>query len=472
MRALLLLAFVLGMFPYSPVQAQLKKIAVIGSSTASGTGAQPEIDSSWVRRLSYYLKYQQSVIDTIYNLALPGYDNYHGLPSSYTPGPGFSTPDPNRNVTRANSFSPDVVIVSFVSNNFNIPGYPTDSIMKAFQIIKDSVNKEGHICFISTTQPRTSFDIPSRARLRVLKDSILNRFGFYAINFFDSIVNNADNSILTDYASPYDNIHLNNAGHAMLFRQVLAKDMFNIRIIRTRKSGDFNDPQTWDRGLLPTLEDSVAVLPGHTLTISGACSVRGISVANGASLQLLSNAASLSIGHAAKSNYNFTVDGTLRISQGLLQVNGRLRQNTGSRFEMSGGALVIDGNNENASSSVADGLALFDIDAAVNSFQFTGGTLQIIDPPLGANSQALSCSFDFGPNTVLHLGNGISTTISNNENGFGGNLMPAKIGKLVLDTGNEWPSRKFINLQPLTIHSAIEIISGQLVQAAALTIEN
>ncbi len=472
MRALLLLAFVLGLLPLSGLRAQLKKIAVIGSSTASGTGAQPETDSSWVRRLNYYYKYQQSVVDTVYNLALPGYDNYHGLPSSYTPAPGFSTPDPARNVTRANSFSPDVVIVSFVSNNFNSTGYPTDSIMKAFQIIKDSVNKAGHLCFISTTQPRTSFDDPSRARLRVLKDSIVNRFGFYAINFFDSIVNNTDNSILTAYASPYDNIHLNNAGHAMLFRQVLAKDMFNIRVIRTRKSGDFNDPQTWDRGLLPTPLDSVAVLAGHTLNITGNYSVKALSVANGATLQLASGSANLVVGDAGVNNYNLVIGGTLRISLGNLQINGRLRQAADSRFDVSGGTLVIDGNSGNSLTSVGDGLHLFDIDPSVNSFQFTGGKLIITDPPSGVNSQAISCSFDFGPNSVLQLGDGLSTTGTDNENGFGGDLLPAKIGQLILNSGNGILSRKFINLQPLTIHSAVEIVSGQLIQGAALTVEN
>lgn len=472
MRALFILAFVLGLLPTSGLQAQLKKIAVIGSSTASGTGAQPETDSSWVRRLSYYYKYQQSVIDTLYNLALPGYDNYHGLPSSYTPAPGYSSPDPNRNVTKANSFSPDVVIVSFVSNNFNTAGYPTDSIMKAFQIIKDSVNKAGHLCFISTTQPRTSFDDPSRARLRVLKDSILNRFGFYAINFYDSIVNNSDNSILTAYASPYDNIHLNNAGHAMLFRQVLAKDIFNIRVIRTRKSGDFNDPQTWDRGLLPTEQDSVAVLAGHTLNITGNNFVKGLSVANGATLQLASESANLTVGNGSQANYSLVINGTLRISQGSMLINGRLRGNTDSRFDMSGGTLLIDGNNGNSSTSVADGLHLFDIDPSVNSFQFTGGKLLIIDPPAGINSQAINCSFDFGPNAVLQLGDGLSTTATDNEKGFGGDLLPAKIGKLILNGGNAFPSRKFINLQPLTVHSAIEIVSGQFIQGAALTVEN
>jgi hypothetical protein len=269
----------------SPLFAQPKKLVVMGSSTAFGTGAQP-IDSSWVRRVNYYYKYQLGLVDTVYNIALGGYDPYNGLPSWYTPAPFYSLPDPQRNITKANSLSPDVIIVSFVSNNFQVGGLPTDSIMKALQIIKDSANKEGRVCFISSTQPRTQFDAASRERLRILKDSILNRFGFYAINLFDSLVNPVDNTIVPQYASPFDQIHLNNAGHFMVYKQVLAKNIFNITTTRTRKSGNWNDPLTWDKGIVPGPADSVAVLAGHTLTVTAPVHIKALSVATGAAIQV------------------------------------------------------------------------------------------------------------------------------------------------------------------------------------------
>jgi hypothetical protein len=87
-------------------------------------------------------------------------------------------------------------------------------------------------------------------------------------------VNNADNKILAAYNSG-DNIHLNNAGHALLYRQVVAKDIFNITTTRTRKSGDFSDRSTWDKGIIPTPDDSIAVMPGQTLTITSSVQVRG-----------------------------------------------------------------------------------------------------------------------------------------------------------------------------------------------------
>src|SRR5205809_3757566 len=175
MRTLILLSFLA--FASEEANCQIKRLVVIGSSTAAGSGAST-YDSCWVHRISYLYKNQQAVVDTVYNLALPGYDTYHGMPSSYPPAFGNSLPDPERNITKANSFTPNVIIVSFVSNKFD--AMPMDSIMKTLQVIKDSANIEDRVCFISTSQPRTSFDDAGRARLRVVKDSILNRFGFYA----------------------------------------------------------------------------------------------------------------------------------------------------------------------------------------------------------------------------------------------------------------------------------------------------
>ena len=464
MRTLFLLTFLV--FASQEADCQLKRLVVIGSSTAAGAGATV-YDSCWVRRINYQYKYQQTVVDTVHNLALSGTDTYHGLPTSYiVTAFGYSLPDPERNITKANSFAPNVIIVSFVSNKFE--SMPMDSIMKSLQVIKDSANIQDRVCFISTSQPRTQFDEAGRARLRVVKDSILNRFGFYAINFFDSIVNNADNTIHPLYALAFDNIHLNNAGHYMLYKQVLAKDIFNITVTRTRKSGNFNDRATWDKGIIPTSADSIAVLPGHTLTFTSSTQIRGLSIAAGGSVIINTPAVQIQIGDPTLSNKNVIVNGTLSISNGRLLIYGYLRQQTGSNFNLNGGELVIDGNNGSAATSVTDGTHLFDIVNGVNSFSFTGGTLQIIDPPLGSTSQAISCpSFNFGNNSILKFGNGISTTTSNNINGFGGSLLPPQIGGLILDAATMGNNRIFKNLNPLNVNS-VQVLSGNLVQSALL----
>jgi hypothetical protein len=442
----------------------------MGSSTAYGTGAQPEADSSWVRRVNYYYKYQNQVVDTVYNIALGGYDPYHGLPNWYTPAPFYNLPDPQRNITKANSFSPTVIIVSFVSNNFNVPGLPTDSILRVLQLIKDSANKAGRVCFISTTQPRTSFDALSRQRLKVLKDSIINRFGFYAINFYDSLVNPVDNSILPQFASPYDQVHLNNAGHRMIARQVIAKNIFNITTTRSRKSGNWNDPQVWDKGIIPGPNDSISVQAGHTLTLNTSAQVKGLSVEPGATLVVDNNEAEVVVGNLFNRNRTMHVRGALLINEGKLTIYGRLQQEDGSSFVMNGGEISIDGNSGNEENSIEDGKHLFDISSDLDSFSFTGGTLQIVNPPLGSNSEAIRCPYNFGAGSILKLGNGISTVDANQPNGFGGALLPGQIGRLVIDAVSTNNNRIFTNVNALTV-KGFELLSGRYVQAGPLNVE-
>jgi hypothetical protein len=200
---------------------QTKSIAIIGSSTAAGAGADPE-DSAWVNRLRHYYVTQQGTVSVIHNLAVPGSNNYQGMPSSYQPPPFKSSPDPERNITKAIQLNPDIIIISYVSNNLN--EYSIEETMFTLQTMKDSANAAGKVCFITTTQPRDNFDDAGRERLRILKDSILNRFGYFAINFFDPLVG-PNNMRHPDYAYPWDDVHINNARHRLLFEQVLAKNI-------------------------------------------------------------------------------------------------------------------------------------------------------------------------------------------------------------------------------------------------------
>jgi len=449
--------------------AQSKRVVVMGSSTAFGTGAQPETDSSWVRRVSHYYKYQNQVVDTIVNLARGGYDPYHGLPAWYTPAPGYNVPDPLRNITKATSFSPDIIMICFVSNNFNEGGLPTDSIMRVLQLLKDSANKAGSVCFISTTQPRSDFNLASRLRLKVLKDSIINRFGFYAVNLYDSLVNPVDWGIRPDCASPYDLVHLNNVGHRVIANLVIAKGIFNVSTTRTRKSGNWNDPLTWDKGIIPGENDSIAVQAGHTLVFNSQAHVRNLSVAAGATVILSNSATDVQIGKAENCRTALAINGTLQVNEGKLTVFGSLQQMPGSSFQMTGGELIINGNSGVELSSVADGYNLFDIAPETATFEFSGGTLQIVNPPFSATSEAIRCTFNFGENSTLKLGDGNSTIDCNQENGFGGFLLPEVIGRLVIDASGAGNNRVFRNMQPLTV-KGLEVLSGRVIQSAPLTI--
>ena len=205
--------------------SQTKVYSVIGSSTAAGMGATVP-DSNWVNRVTHYY---QSVGLTIvtHNLAVGGRNCYQGMPNGYIPPPDRDYPQTNENITKALSFSPDVVIVSYPTNNYNF--YSIGEIMIRLQAMKDVANAQGKTCYITTSQPRQDAlfpDLAARTILKVIRDSIMNRFTNHAIDFFTGIAN-PDYTINSDYAYG-DGIHLNDAGHRLLFERVKAKNIFNV----------------------------------------------------------------------------------------------------------------------------------------------------------------------------------------------------------------------------------------------------
>ncbi|MDB5203446.1 MAG: hypothetical protein JWQ27_2855 [Ferruginibacter sp.] len=207
-----------------PVFAQ-KRICVIGSSSAYGYFGNPAIyprDSAWAFKIKKYYK-DLGVIDTLYNIAASGTNPFSGMPTSYVPPPGYPSPETNLNITKAVNLNPrpDVIIVNYPSNQYDY--YPVDVVMNCLQTIKDSANARNITCYITTTQPRNNFSPSERLRLRMFRDSIINRFGFFAIDFYTDV--ERGDSIRDEYAFG-DFIHLNPTGHTVLANKVIAKNIF------------------------------------------------------------------------------------------------------------------------------------------------------------------------------------------------------------------------------------------------------
>ena len=203
---------------------QTRTLSIIGSSTAACYGFSGNMNDCWPNRLSnYYTGIGQPF--QMYNLAVDGANVYHGMPTGspeiYINGNPVN-PDPNRNITKALSFSPNVVIVNYPSNGYDV--MDIHNVLLYFRTIKAAANNAGRVCFIATTQPR-NFDPAGRAKLMELKDSILLQFGFYAINFWDNLAN-PDGTINPFYGQG-DGTHLNSIGHDTLFKRVLAKNIFS-----------------------------------------------------------------------------------------------------------------------------------------------------------------------------------------------------------------------------------------------------
>lgn len=204
-----------------------KKLAIVGSSTSACLG--PTVaDSCYVGRLRAFFN-KQLPADTIINndFAVAGYSIYKGMPSSYVSpysDPNLQ-PDPGHNITAALATHPDVVLINYPSNGYDT--IPVSNIMFCFRSMRDAALQAGIPCYITTTQPRTSGNFATsagKAKLALLKDSILAAFGTYAIDFYTGLFNAADSAIRYDAG---DGTHMNNTGHDSLYRRILRKNIFS-----------------------------------------------------------------------------------------------------------------------------------------------------------------------------------------------------------------------------------------------------
>jgi lysophospholipase L1-like esterase len=205
--------------------SQHKVIAVIGSSTAYGLGASP-IDSSWVNLTKkYFLGLGQ--IDTVYNFGNPGTTSFTGMPTGNVPPDPYNIgayqPDPLRNVTKALSLNPDVVIINFPTNDIG-QDIPLSLFLSNLRTMYNTVVAAGRQCYITTTQPRDGFNTTEKQNLINGRDSILAEFGSFSLDFFDPIVDPSPVAPIANINPIYnaDGTHPNNAGHQLLFQQVKA----------------------------------------------------------------------------------------------------------------------------------------------------------------------------------------------------------------------------------------------------------
>lgn len=190
-------------------------------------------------------------------------------------------------------------------------------------------------------------------------------------------------------------------------------------------NGAWNNPTTWNRGVVPSCNDVVIIAAGHTITSNGAGNVtKAVTINVGGTL--LVTGGDLTSGCTLNNN-PFVNNGTLTVSGGILNVNGNLMHNSGSFFNQSGGMINVDGNDAgNTATSVLTGTPLVRIIAStVANVSLTGGTITIVDPHAGASTTdyALSISQGGASNMAssahtVKFGNGVSTTPGGNTNGF------------------------------------------------------
>ncbi|MDX5446750.1 MAG: SGNH/GDSL hydrolase family protein [Bacteroidota bacterium] len=199
------------------IQGTPVRIVILGSSTAAGSGPSSP-DSTWVNR---YRKTLQSINpnNQVINLAVGGFTTYRVMPDGFVPNlTGRPLPDTTKNISEALRRDPDAIIVNLPSNDRQ---WPMEEQLQNFDSIYKLAASHGVPMWICTTQPLGSASFSTYQRS--VHDSILQQYGSQSIEFFLPLADSND-VLLSQYNSG-DNVHLNNAGHRVLWNQVVQKDI-------------------------------------------------------------------------------------------------------------------------------------------------------------------------------------------------------------------------------------------------------
>jgi lysophospholipase L1-like esterase len=198
------------------IQADSIKIIVLGSSTAQGIGPSNP-SNAWVNRYRTYLQ-GINPANEVLNRAVGGYTTYHIMPVGYVPPPNRPFPDNSHNISYALNRNPDAVIINLPSNDA-ANGYSVSEQLANYDSILSVANAAQVPVWISSTQPR-NLSASGRQNLMQMRDSTFARFGSRALDFWTDLAM-PDGTINPIYDSG-DGVHLNDAGHAILFNRVVA----------------------------------------------------------------------------------------------------------------------------------------------------------------------------------------------------------------------------------------------------------
>ena len=187
------------------------RTVIMGSSSAAGAGAsQPAL--SWAGLYSQWQ--QQSGGDTV-NIAKGGHTTYHALPEYCQSAPSRRQPDPAHNISQALAQAPDLVIISYPSNDAAL-GWDARESVGNIMLLRSVLAEEGVPSLVVGAQPRT---LDSRALAQLERfDKLLQQSlsGCY-VPVYAELYSNRQLSPALDAG---DGVHVNDQGHALIFKAI------------------------------------------------------------------------------------------------------------------------------------------------------------------------------------------------------------------------------------------------------------
>ena len=188
---------------------------VMGSSTAFGAGASTP-DKSWVGLLK---KSTVAATATIHNIARGGDLTYQALSTTCVISSDRPKPAPANNFEKALEFKPDLVILSYPSNDIAV-GYSVNEAAANLLLLRWQFAQKNIPVLIVSAQPR---NIAKEQQAKLIElDSILRPLvGACYVDVYQKLVG-SDGNLAAQYNAG-DGVHLTDAGHQIVFDSVMQR---------------------------------------------------------------------------------------------------------------------------------------------------------------------------------------------------------------------------------------------------------
>jgi len=196
------------------------KLAVIGSSTAAGEGASSS-SKGWVSLLASSLATTVSGDFFAFNLAVGGYTTSELMPGSGAKG----------SIDDAVERAPNLIVVSLAGSNDLSAGTSTDTFLARLTTLRDYARDAGIPLFFVSTAPK-DLSTSDKQTLKSWTEQMKTTFSScwvpgqrsdYSPCFVDifALLANDSLGVASEYSAG-DGIHLNDAGHEVIFEAARA----------------------------------------------------------------------------------------------------------------------------------------------------------------------------------------------------------------------------------------------------------
>lgn len=191
------------------------EVVFLGSSSAAGQGASTRI-ASYAWRLSESIAASRPSACGV-NLARGGYTTWHLRPGVLGVRPGRPRVDSLRNIDAALHRSPRLVVLHLPSNDAALR-IPLEESVGNLHAIVSRAHDAGVRVLVIGSQPRPLAD-ETAALLRHWARVLDTLSATESVNIWDSLA--LDSTRMKPWLTAADGIHLNDSGHALVYRQVL-----------------------------------------------------------------------------------------------------------------------------------------------------------------------------------------------------------------------------------------------------------